>query len=192
MIVALEGVDQSGKSTQSYMLVKALDGRGFKARRFSFPDYDTPTGLKIRASLARPDADPHLVHSLMAQNRQERLADIRNAQGGNAILVMDRYTDSNVIYGTVNGLDRERLARLDDAMPKADITVLLDISEDESFLRKKDRDSFESNRPFIKKVVEAYRRAAKRHGWIIVDGERDPDTVHRDMLGRVLCAMGTE
>ena len=43
-IIVIEGIDGSGKETQSKMLVDYLNNHGYKAIEFSFPMYETPTG----------------------------------------------------------------------------------------------------------------------------------------------------
>jgi dTMP kinase len=52
-IVAIEGIDASGKATQSRMLVSRLQELGVETERFDFPHYDSPTGREILSLLKR-------------------------------------------------------------------------------------------------------------------------------------------
>lgn len=64
-LIAIEGIDQSGKRTQAFLLAKELLRNGFKAAVWSFPDYSTPLGRQLRAYLAgRSTLDHHALHLL--------------------------------------------------------------------------------------------------------------------------------
>ena len=186
MIITLEGVDRSGKSTQAAMLVERMRGQGYETRLFKFPDYSTPTGRLISGYLKSGQGDPKTLHALMAENRRERLGDIRWAMSEAHILVMDRYVESNMAYGLANGLDRGWLAGLDEGMPKSDAVILLYMDAAESFGRRGDGDSFESDHSFMEQLAEAYRREAQAGRWYVVPGGFDPTTVHNAVMG---CAM---
>ncbi len=182
MIVAIEGVDQSGKRTQTEMLTSSLQSDGIDTRMFEFPDYNTPAGRRIHDALHGGHASLKEIHQLQAENRRERADDIRDALKCNQVLIMNRYCDSNIVYGLANKMDREWLVSLDSDMPKADMVILLDIDAEESFRRKTRRDKFESNKDLIKMVVNLYRDEARNAGWIRVDGTREPDVIHAQIL----------
>ena len=48
---------------------------------------------------------------------------------------MNRYYHSNLVYGLANGLNQKWLESLDDGLPKADLVILLDVTQKESFSR---------------------------------------------------------
>lgn len=191
MIIAVEGVDQAGKGTQSRMLADELQRDGTGTTLFSFPDYETPAGSRIRECLSQSGImDFELVHTLLAENRREKLPRIEEALREGRVLIMDRYCESNLVYGSTNGLDREWLASLDSEMPESDMVILLDITAEESFHRKKERDAFESDRKRIERVVRAYKNeAANNSKWVVVDGSREPDAVHADIMDVVRKAL---
>ena len=178
MIITIEGVDQSGKTVQSKMLTDRLLEIGVEATLFSFPDYTTALGRKIKESLAAESVDIQRIHTLLAENRRERLPDIQQALYQNKIIVMNRYYESNMIYGMANGLDVQWLKDLDSDMPKSDMVILLDISASESFRRKHTRDIFEMDVQFMENVVDTYRIYAEQEGWRIIDGTQKPKLVH--------------
>ena len=178
MIITIEGVDQSGKTVQSKMLTDKLLEIGVEATLFSFPDYTTVLGRKIKESLAAESVDIQQIHTLLAENRRERLSDIQQALYQNKIIVMNRYYESNMIYGMANGLDVQWLKDLDSEMPKSDMVILLDISASESFRRKHTRDIFETDVQFMENVVRRYKIYAEQEGWRIIDGTQTPKLVH--------------
>ena len=184
MIIVIEGGDQAGKKTQTIMLANALKKRKIKTKIFSFPDYKTPIGKEISKYLAgRRKFPPQAIHCLLAANRWEKLNEIREAQSKNSILIMNRYYQSNLVYGLANGLKQKWLESLDSGLPKADLMILLDVTQTESFNRKKtNRDRFEKNEEFLKKISTLYRTVAKKKHWKIIDASKPKKEIHEEIL----------
>lgn len=184
MIIVIEGGDQAGKKTQTVMLEKALKKRKIKTKIFSFPDYDTPIGKEISKYLAgKRKFPPQVIHCLLAANRWEKLNEILKAQSKNSVLIMNRYFQSNLIYGLANGMKQKWLENLDAGLPKADLVLLLDVTQTESFNRKKtNRDRFEKNEEFSRKISKIYRTTAKKKHWKIIDASKSKQEVHKEIL----------
>ena len=184
MIIVIEGGDQAGKKTQTALLAKALKQRKIKTATFSFPDYTTPIGKEIAKYLnGKRKFPPQVIHCLLAANRWEKLNEILAAQSKNSVLIMNRYYQSNLIYGLANGMKRKWLENLDAGLPKADLVVLLDVTQRESFHRKKtNRDKFEKNEKFLQKISTTYRTIAKNQHWTIIDASKPKQEVHKDIL----------
>lgn len=194
MIVVLEGGDQAGKLTQSLMLEKALGEKKIKTKLFNFPDYETPTGKKIREYLdGKREFNAQEFHHLQADNRLEKLDDIELAMQKNSVVIMNRYSHSNIAYGMANGLEPKWVKKLEDRLPKADLVILLDISSEESFQRQRaDRDVFEKNKKFLGKVLECYRNMAHDAHWKKVDATKPKEKVHAEILDILLKAIKEE
>jgi dTMP kinase len=188
MIIVLEGFDQAGKGTQSKLLVKALKTRKLKCKIFSFPDYSTPIGKEIKNYLReKRKFPPQVIHCLLAANRWEKSKEIEKFLQKDYVLVMNRYYQSNLVYGITNGLELEWLSSLDAGLPKENLVIVLDVKPKESFNRKKiQRDKFEKNRDFAQKIVRNYRILAKELGWEIVDASQIKSKVHKDVMEVVL------
>jgi len=184
MIIVIEGGDQAGKKTQSELLAKALRARRLKTKVFSFPDYSTHIGREIKNYLrGTRKFPPQVIHCLLAANRWEKLPEIKKADSKNSILIMNRYVQSNLVYGLVNGLKLNWLEGLDVGLPKPDLVIVLDVSQKDSFRRKKSmRDKFEKNREFSKKVSKTYLSLAKNKHWKIVDGTGTREEVHKSIM----------
>jgi len=184
MIIVIEGGDQAGKKTQSKLLAKALKTRRLKTKVFSFPDYSTPIGKEIKNYLhGKRKFPPQVIHCLLAANRWEKLNEIKKADSKNSILIMNRYYQSNLVYGIVNGMKLDWLENLDAGLPKADLVIVLDVSPRESFRRKKSmRDKFEKNKEFSNKVSRAYRTLAKKKHWKIVNASDTKEQVHNSIM----------
>ena len=184
MIIVIEGGDQAGKKTQSQLLANALRKRKIKTKVFSFPDYSTPIGKEIKKYLIGKRKLPvQVVHCLLAANRWEKLKEIKDAISKNSVLIMNRYYQSNLVYGLVNGMKLDWLENLDVGLPKADLVILLDVTQKESFNRKKTkRDQFEKNREFSKKISRAYRLLARKKHWKIINASGSKIQVHQEIL----------
>jgi len=184
MIIVIEGGDQAGKKTQTALLAKALKQRKIQTTTFSFPDYKTPIGKEISKYLnGKRKFPPQVIHCLLAANRWEKLNELLIAQSKNSVLIMNRYYQSNLIYGLANGMKRKWLENLDSGLPKADLVILLDVSQTESFRRKKtNRDKFEKNEEFLRNISKIYRNVAKKEHWKIIDASKPKQEVHKDIL----------
>ena len=184
MIIVIEGGDQAGKLTQSILLEKALKKRKIKTKLFHFPDYKTPLGKEIRKYLdGKRKFPPQVIHCLLAANRWEKLNDILAAQEKNSVLIMNRYYHSNLVYGIANGMKPKWLENLDTGLPKADLVILLDVTQKESFRRQKtNRDKFEKNEEFLRKISKIYRTTAKKKHWKIIDASKPKQEIHDEIL----------
>ncbi len=191
MIIAIEGADQAGKTTQTRMLAEALELRGLSTETFAFPDYETPVGRQIKASLnlggaTGPGQPPsQLLHILLAANRWEALPRIRTALDTKDVVLMNRYYHSNLAYGVARGLERRWLKNLDDGLPESDLVIVLDIDAAESFKRKSSgRDRFERDKDLLKKVRFRYYDEARLHNkhWKVINAIGTRQDVHARVL----------
>jgi dTMP kinase len=188
VLIAFEGLDQSGKQTQAEQLRDRLKEDGRKARLVSFPDYGTSIGEEIARALAgEREYGPDVMQLLYVANRYERKADLVRWLGGGLILVCDRYTASSVAYGEATGLDAAWLTDMQRLLPAAALTIVLDIAPETAVKRKAvDRDRYERDLALQGRVRESYRRQAKASGWIVIDGERSKDVIADDVFAAVI------
>ena len=179
-LIAIEGIDQSGKRTQARLLARELRARGHSTSLLDFPDYTTRLGRQLKAYLTGINRlDFHAVHLLYAANKWERAAEIRSKINRGRNVIVNRYTPSNLAYGVAHGLSFEWLNSLEKELPKPDLVLVLDISPQASFKRKmRRRDLHEVNRVYLRKVRNAYLRLAEKYRWKVIDGERNPKIVH--------------
>ena len=188
MIIAIEGSDQAGKKTQTTMLAKSLKAEKIKTTVFDFPDYSTIIGKEINNYLrGKRKFPPEIIDYLYAANRWEKLEEIKKSTVKNSVLIMNRYYHSNLVYGVANGLKEKWLQKLEEGLPRADLVIVLDISQTKSFLRKKSkRDKFEKNKDFSKKISQTYRRLAKKHKWKLIDASGTKQETHKEIL-KIVC-----
>jgi dTMP kinase len=186
-LIALEGLDQSGKQTQAELLRDRLKQDGRKARLVTFPDYATSIGEEIaRALQGEREYEPDVMQLLYIANRYERKADLLRWLEGGLILVSDRYTASSVAYGEASGLDGPWLVEMQKYLPAAAMTIFLDIKPETAVQRKAvDRDRYERDLALQVRVRESYRRQAAANGWLVIDGERSKPAIAADVFSAV-------
>ena len=202
-IIVIEGIEGSGKETQSKLLVESLNKMGIKSIEFSFPMYDTPTGRIFKDCLLNNNnyfnegidsLDPELVCLYTAADRKYNINKIKEYLDNDYIVVINRYTSSNMptqgskysdsderfyMYQWIDKLEYWLLK-----LPKPDYTILLNMpykySNQLSFdLTKEDS---KQNR-----VLEAYLELAGLYNWDIIDcidenKEKTIDEIHKEII----------
>src|SRR3954469_7898692 len=160
MLIAFEGLDQSGKETQAQQLRDRLRESGRKARLLSFPDYGTSIGEEIARALAgEREYGPDVMQLLFVANRHERRQAIADWLAGGLTLICDRYRASSIAYGEAQGLDAAWLEDIQRFLPAADLTLFLDINATTAAGRKAhDRDKYERDLALLERVSASYRR----------------------------------
>lgn len=185
LLIQIEGTDKCGKQTQAEWLGKLLALDGHYVSLMSFPDYDTPSGQLINKILHgrtsyTPKEEPYLVQGLFTINRYEAQMRIERALMDGKIVIADRYIGSCFAFGMGDGLPEDWVRQISHSLIQPDITVILEIS-DEEYLRRCDNyytlDYYESNIEHIQKARELYHRVAEIFEGRIFNGEGDPQEV---------------
>ena len=186
-LIAVEGIDQAGKRTQAHLLAGEIRNMGLPVSVWNFPDYTTPLGRELKAYLAgKIRIDLHSVHLLYAANRWEVARELVNRVGRGRVVIVNRYSPSNLAYGVAHGLPSAWLNSLEEGLPKPDVVVVLDVTPRTSFIRKiRERDLHEGDLTYLRMVRRAYLRLARKYGWKVVDGQRDSATVRRLIWSQV-------
>lgn len=195
LLLGIEGIDAVGKRTQTSLLLSWINSRGLRAASVSFPDYGTVIGQEIRAFLhGRKTYPAEVRHMLFAANRWERKRELENSLAASDLVIVNRYTESNLAYGTANGLDFEWLRGLEEGLPKTDAVFLLDADPASLYPRRGiGKDKWERNFELQEKVRSAYLGLAKRSGWSVVDASGGIQPTHQALtsaVGRSLDQMG--
>src|SRR5665213_69113 len=145
-LIAIEGIDGSGKATQTQLLAKALEDRGLTCTRFSFPRYGSFFGRLIGQFLngefgALDTVDAHLSAVLYAGDRLEAKAEIEAALAAGHTVLADRYTASNLAHQTARVAEEKRAEFIDwlrqleygiYGLPAEDLVIYLHLSTAEA------------------------------------------------------------
>ncbi len=179
MLIAFEGLDQSGKETQARHLRAVFERGGRRVHAVSFPDYETPIGREIARALAgERDFGPDVLQLLYVANRMEYRPRLEQWLAVGDVVICDRYRASSLAYGEAQGVDVSWLNDVQRLLPEAAVTVLLDIAPQTAVMRKAaGRDRFERDLTLLERVRQSYRRQALAPGWVLIDAERSKDEV---------------
>ena len=112
-LIAMEGIDGSGKGTQVELLEKALAARGHSVFRIAFPQYDSWFGRMVAQFLngefgPLETVDPHFTAMLYAGDRFEAKPQIEAALARGFVVLADRYIGSNLAHQTARAPREKR------------------------------------------------------------------------------------
>jgi dTMP kinase len=183
-LIALEGIDGCGKSTQARMLADRTDAL------LTFEPGATPLGASLRTLLLDRGEAPVSARAealLLSADRAQHVAEVLEpALAAGRWVVTDRYAASTLAYqGFGRGLDRgslDELARWATGGLAPDLTVLLDLPVAAAAARRHGgaADRMESEAAeFHRRVADGYRRLAASGGdrWSVVDATGTVDEV---------------
>lgn len=214
MIVVLEGLDGSGKSTQAQLLKEALEALEVPTQLVKFPDYSTPTGRILKdwlhgdINLMRhtrsqyensqvDKGDSLALQMLYLANRLEQAKRIREFPG---VTIIDRYWPSSVAYGCgIDGLDYAHVLQLSAELPRGDLHILVEPPLTVCLARQQNRgrvDRYEQSMDRMIKAHTAYRQlwehmlASHLDGkgvgsWIRIAGDLTVEKLHQAILRQV-------
>jgi dTMP kinase len=196
VLIAFEGVEGAGKSTQLDLLRCELERRGREVVVTREPG-GTPVGERVRAVLLDPAVDLHpRAEALLFAAARAQLVEqvIRSALQRGAVVLCDRYLHSSLAYqGGGRGLGRapvEEVNRFATGGLPPDLVVLLDLDPAEGLGRvggRRDRIEVE-DLGFHRRVRDAFRElAAGDPGrFAVVDAAAPVDQVAAGVLAAVL------
>jgi len=197
LFVTLEGIDRSGKSTQTAMLLEALGDVAIGVREPG----GTAVGERVRELLKDPDVtvSAEAEALLFAAARAELVNEvIRPALADGVVVVSDRYLDSSLAYqGAARGLGVQEVERVNGFATRGlqpDLTLLLELDLATAAARGAEDDRFEREGAELQRsVAGAYvdLAVANPQRWRRIDAGRDPDAVHADVLAAVQSALSS-
>jgi len=186
--ICIEGLDKSGKTTQSTLLVEALRRRGYDAIYTAEPS-DGRIGIFIREYiLNRKERVSAMVEALLfAADRVEHTENFikPNLKRGR-IVISDRYIFSSLAYQGAAGLDIGWIREVNKAAIKPDLAIFIDVPVDVVFQRCRGRKSIMECREIQEKVREIYLKMVHDGELILVNGDRPVEKTARDIETLVL------
>jgi dTMP kinase len=145
VLIVLEGIDRSGRSTHARLLEEHLRYAGLGVARTSLASA-TLTGGLIRTAKRDRTADPVEIALLYAADLAERLDQvIAPSLRAGLVVIADRYRWTPMARAEARGVDAAWLGALFDFVPRPDAVLYLDIDPDASLARRSSEpDPFEA------------------------------------------------
>ena len=206
-LFVIEGLDGSGKATQTQAMFEEMKDRGVRVRKVSFPDYDSDSSALVRMYLSGAfGSDPSDVNAYAASSfyAVDRYAGYKADWGSfyesGGMIIADRYTTSNAIHqcsklpekewdGFLEWLFHYEYTLL--GIPAPDAVIYLEVDPQVSQRMMAGRyqgdegkkDIHEKNVAYLERSARAAAWCAQKLGWHVVkctqDGEiRSVEDIH--------------
>ncbi|MBM4274295.1 MAG: dTMP kinase [Deltaproteobacteria bacterium] len=192
MLIALEGIDGAGKTTQARLLAAALEERGWPVVLTREPT-EGPHGERLRRYLAGPTRhlSPEEELELFTADRRDHVREIiQPALAAGRTVVTDRYYYSSAAYQGALGLDPVRILEINEAFaPQPHLVFILTLPLDQALARLQEKRQSApqvSEAPaYLAKVAALYDGFQGDH-LHRVDASEPSDTVHARILETTL------
>ncbi len=213
-LIVLEGVDGSGKATQTKLLYEALMSRGVSVRQVSFPDYGSDSSALVKMYLRGDfgkepgDVNAYAASSFYAVDRYASFKrDWEAFYRSGGVVVADRYTTSNAVHqcsklpegewpGFLDWLFRFEYELLGIPAPDQVIFLQTEAAVTEKLLLKRyhgdesREDIHEADRAYMARSRKAAEYCAEKLGWTTVHCTRDGamrtiEDIHAEVLDKL-------
>jgi dTMP kinase len=194
-LIVIEGVDCSGKETQTKKLFERLEKENFDVERVSFPNYESessaPVKMYLRGDFGKSayDVNPYAASVLFAVDRFASYKTDWGKKARDGVVIADRYVTSNMVHqaSKIDDEDEKKkyISWLYDleyekmGLPKPDLVIFLDmppeISERLNRERKnkitgsEEKDIHECDLEYLKKSYENAHFVAENQGWTKIE-----------------------
>jgi dTMP kinase len=193
-LIAIEGIDGAGKTTQAHFVQDRLMERKLCVVRTKEPTTGV-WGQQLRDSALTGRLSIEEEVEMFMKDRREHVETLINpALQDGKIVIVDRYYFSTMAYQGARGMDPEELMRRNELFaPEPDLLVVLDIDPKLGLQRIKtrgDRANHFENNSNLKKAREIFNSIKKPYLQRL-DGTQEPETL-RDLIVRQFSAMYAE
>lgn len=180
MLITFEGIDGSGKTTQTRLLKKYLESKGKKVLLTEEPTHDVIGKALIKMM---KDKAHSWVEAIMFSADRAMHCEKVIIPNLNKIVICDRYTHSTLAYQTAMGLDRKWIECLNANAPIPDITIYLDVSPETALKRisKRAKQTIKYEKlEILTKVRKEYLRM-KSNTFKIINAEKTIQEIHNEV-----------
>lgn len=188
-LIAIEGIDGSGKTTQARLLGESLTERGVEVVVTKEPT-NGQYGSRIRESSRSGRLAPRDEFALFLEDRREHVSDLlRPSLEAGKVVIVDRYYYSSVAYQGARGIGIDEILEANEAFaPPPDLLFLLEIPISAALSRIATRDGkpnlFE-NGEYLQSCAEVFE--SLEESFIVrLDGTRSVDALHSEIRERVV------
>ncbi|PBK59058.1 thymidylate kinase [Armillaria solidipes] len=186
--IVIEGLDRSGKTTQTADLREKLAASGNTVKLHKFPDRTTSIGKMIDSYLqSKSELDDHAIHLLFSANRWELASTIEGILESGTTVLCDRYAFSGIAFSASKGLPYEWCRSPDIGLPAPDLVLFLDITPEKARERGGYGDERYEKEEMQRRVREQYKRIESENvvQWATINAGREREQVATDIWAHV-------
>ncbi len=141
VLIVLEGIDGTGKTTQAQMLVTKLRESGYDPVHLHEPTRSV-WGMKIRELFAkgRSVSPEEELHYFIEDRKLDVKENILPALNRGQVVVLDRYYISNAAYQGALGIEPTKIIKMNSFAPEPDLVLILDLPAEVGLSRINNRE----------------------------------------------------
>lgn len=188
VLICIEGLDGSGKTTHAHRLVRNLNKLGYKAIYTTEPSRGT-LGTYIRSSVLEGKKRVPMVMEavLFAVDRVEHLEkDVKPALNDGIIVISDRCVYSSLAYQGAAGLDLEWIEEINSFALLPDLAIYIDVSPEVVLKRIRRKKSVMEKLETQKKVEKFYLHYVNNGKLVPIDGAKTKNELEQDLLSLIM------
>lgn len=198
-LIVIEGVDSSGKATQSKLLYEYLAANGYDVSCVEFPNYESNSSAAVKMYLngdfgKEPDSvSAYAASVLFATDRFASVRGVWKHKFKSGIVIADRYTTSNMVHQASKIADAHEKDKFLDwlydleyvklGLPKPDLTIFLDMpveyakklmqNRENKFDHSQVKDIHESNDEYLYHAYDNACSVARKYDWTHIHCVKD-------------------
>ncbi len=192
-LIALEGIDNAGKTSHITELRRKLEERGIKCQ--TTKELTSDIGQLTLRYLKAGGFSSHLKTLMFAADRQERVErEVEPALEDGQVVLADRWILSAMVYRAVEGFDTEYVMAVNSRTLEPDFMFLIDIPVEESIDREAKSDKFNPyNAEFLANARQRYLEIAGRFPNVeIIDGTLPFEDINEYLLRKIESLMSEQ
>ena len=187
LLISVEGIDGAGKTTQAYWLKQALESMGFPTIYTTEPTYSRVGSLIRVLSFVEESFIDGVVEALLfAADRRIHVNEVIEPKLRNGyVVIVDRYIHSSLAYQGARGVDLSWIRLVNAFAPKPHLAIYIDVSPKQGLSRIGGGKTIFEKLDFLNRVREIYLELVRQGELILVQGNREAELVHREILSLV-------
>jgi len=194
-LIVIDGMDSSGKATQTELLIKRLNENNIQTEKADFPQYNNPSSIFVQKYLNGEFGEAHEVNPQTASlfyalDRYAAAKQLKIWLSNNKTIIANRYTPANQAYQGSKINDKSERTKflqwLDNiehntlGIPRPTKVIFLHVPVETSqklmetrdqklYIKEGKKDIHEKNVEFLKSTEQVYLDLAKTNGWSIIE-----------------------
>ncbi len=199
-LIVIEGVDASGKATQTKLLYEYLLSKSDKTLKVEFPDYDSPSSALVKMYLSGEfgenanDVSPYIASTFFAADRFASYKTKWEKQYKDGYtIVFDRYVTANMLHQASKFSDEAQKRKFIDwlcdfeyglyGLPEPTVKLFLDVPPEISaelmrerlnkFSGEEAKDIHERDKDYLYKTYENAKFIAANYGFKVINCVKD-------------------